>query len=62
MLESWSSYKKATMGTMGQLELRLANSSVISFFLARYASTQTVEIVFQLAELLTVQQHFFIKT
>jgi hypothetical protein len=32
MLGSWSSYKKTPVGTVAQLELSLANSSVISFF------------------------------
>jgi hypothetical protein len=40
MLGSWSSYRKTTVGTMAQLELSLANSSVTSFFLVRYASTR----------------------
>jgi hypothetical protein len=32
MLGSWSSYRKTPMGTMAQLELRLANSFMTSFF------------------------------
>jgi hypothetical protein len=32
MLGSWSSCKKTPVGTIAQLEPRLANSSVVSFF------------------------------
>jgi hypothetical protein len=38
MRGSWSSYRKALVGTVARLELSLANSSATSFFLARYAS------------------------
>jgi hypothetical protein len=40
MLGSWSSCKKNPVKIIAQLELNLANSSTISFFLVRYASTQ----------------------
>jgi hypothetical protein len=40
MLGSWSSYRKTPVGTMARLDPSLANSSVASFFLARYASTR----------------------
>jgi hypothetical protein len=40
ILGSWSSYKKTPVGTTAWLEPRLTNWSAISFFLARYASSQ----------------------
>jgi hypothetical protein len=35
MLGSWSSYRKTLVGTVAQLELSLANSSMTSFFQGR---------------------------
>jgi hypothetical protein len=40
MLGSWSSHRKTHEGTMALLELSLANTSVTSVFLTRYASTR----------------------
>jgi hypothetical protein len=40
ILGSWISCRKTPVGTMARLEPSLTNSSTISFFLTRYASTR----------------------